>query len=92
MTGNVVNAAVTPGRCAAPPAPQMMAFKPREIAEETYSSSPCGSRWAEMTFASEPMPNSFSASAAAFITGQSESLPIKMPIRGLFEVALMAKV
>jgi hypothetical protein len=29
------------------------------------------------------MPNSASASAAAFIVGQSESLPIKMPTSGL---------
>ena len=82
MTGRVVNAAVTPGRCAAPPAPAMMTFSPRAIAVETYSSSPRGSRWAEMTLASLPMPNSASASAAAFIVGQSESLPIRMPTRG----------
>jgi hypothetical protein len=29
------------------------------------------------------MPNSPSVSAAAFIVGQSESLPIKMPTKGL---------
>ncbi len=83
MTGSVVNAAVTPGRCAAPPAPAMMTRRPRFAAPPAYSSSPCGSRWAEMTLASLAMPNSASASAAAFIVGQSESLPIKMPTSGL---------
>ena len=32
MTGSVVNAAVTPGRCAAPPAPAMMTRRPRPVA------------------------------------------------------------
>jgi two-component system chemotaxis sensor kinase CheA len=32
MTGRMVNAAVTPGRCAAPPAPAMMTRKPRSNA------------------------------------------------------------
>ncbi len=90
MTGRVVNAAVTPARCAAPPAPQMMTFKPRAMAPEAYSSSPCGSRWAEMTLASETMLNSFNASVAAFMTGQSESLPIRMPTRG--ELVLLMNV
>ena len=92
ITGKVVNAAVTPARCAAPPAPQMNTLMPRAGAPETYSSSPCGSRWAEMTLASLPTPNSFSASAAVFIVGQSESLPIKIPTSGLFSVALIAGV
>jgi hypothetical protein len=35
-----------------------------------------------MTLASEAIPNSASKSAAAFMVGQSESLPIKMPTTG----------
>src|SRR5688572_8098376 len=81
MTGNVVNAAVTPGRCAAPPAPQIRTRRPRSRAVLTYCSRSRGVRCAEMTFASDAMPKSCSASAAAFITGQSESLPIKIPTR-----------
>jgi len=38
------------------------------------------------------MPNSFSASAAAFIVGQSESLPIKIPTCGVFVFALIGKI
>jgi hypothetical protein len=41
-----------------------------------------------MTFASLVMPNSFNASAAAFITGQSESLPIRMPTSGGFALLM----
>ena len=36
-----------------------------------------------MTLASDAISNSPSAVAAAFIVGQSESLPIKIPTRGL---------
>ena len=36
MTGKVVNAAVTPGRCAAPPAPQMITFSPRDRAGNVF--------------------------------------------------------
>jgi putative flippase GtrA len=42
-----------------------------------------GSRWAEMTLTSQPMPKAVKTSAAAFITGQSESEPITMPTRVL---------
>ena len=38
MTGRVVNAAVTPGRCAAPPAPAMMTRRPRPAALPAYCS------------------------------------------------------
>jgi len=79
IIGNVVNAAVTPGRCAAPPAPAMMTRSPRPAALLAYCSKSFGVRCAEMTFASVVTPNSASASAAAFIVGQSESLPIKIP-------------
>src|SRR5579875_695141 len=41
-----------------------------------------GIRCAETTSASQETPNSASASAAARITGQSESLPITIPARG----------
>ena len=41
-----------------------------------------GIRWAETTSASKGMPNSARASAAASITGQSESEPITRPTSG----------
>src|SRR5882724_11563455 len=86
MTGNVVNAALTPGKCAAPPAPAMMTHNPRSRAPLTYCSRPCGSRCADITRASQVIPNSLQTSAAAFIVGQSESLPIRMPTSAFEDV------
>src|ERR1019366_6075271 len=83
MTANVVNAAVTPGRCAAPPAAAMMTRRPRSCALPAYCSKSFGVRCAEMTFASLAMPNCAHTSAAAFIVGQSESLPMRIPTKGL---------
>jgi hypothetical protein len=42
-----------------------------------------------MTFASLAMPNCMHTSAAAFIVGQSESLPIRMPTKGLVSLVFM---
>jgi hypothetical protein len=36
-TGSIVIAAAIPGRCAAPPAPAMIALRPRPCAERAYS-------------------------------------------------------
>lgn len=41
-----------------------------------------GVRWAEITRVSQGTPNSAQASAAAFMVGQSESLPMMMPTSG----------
>jgi hypothetical protein len=47
-----------------------------------------------MTLASLATPNSVRTSAAAFIVGQSESLPIRMPTSGRedFELLMRAKL
>src|SRR3569833_3099935 len=79
ITGSGVTDASMPGRWAAPPAPAMITRRPRAAAEAPYSIISCGIRWAETTSASYGTPNSSSASAAAFMTGQSESLPITTP-------------
>src|SRR5690606_37454438 len=48
-TGTAVLAAIIPGRWAAPPAPAMMAFRPRALALAAYSNITSGVRWAETT-------------------------------------------
>src|SRR3990170_7877815 len=48
----------------------------------------CGIRWAETTSASWTTSNSASASAAACITGQSESEPITIPTRAVLDGSL----
>jgi len=49
MTGIVVSAAITPARCAAPPAPAMMTLIPRPAALRAYSEVRAGDRCAEVT-------------------------------------------
>ena len=51
-TGRQVFAALTPARCAAPPAAAMMTSNPRAAAPEAYSKSRSGVRCAEMIWAS----------------------------------------
>src|SRR3984885_8698060 len=78
-TGTVVLAAVIPGRCAAPPAPAMMAFRPRSRAEAAYSNSRSGVRCAEITRTSCAIPKRVNVSAADCIVSQSEDDPIMTP-------------
>ena len=54
-----------PGRCAAPPAPAMMTFRPRPAAVLPYSIMSSGVRCADTTRTSCGTPRSVSASAAA---------------------------
>ena len=72
-----------PGRWAAPPAPAMITRSPRSAAVRPYSIISLGIRCAETTSTSYGTPNSASASAAASITGQSESLPMTTPTSGV---------
>ena len=51
-TGTAVLAASMPGRWAAPPAPAMMARRPREAASSAYENSTSGVRCADTTFTS----------------------------------------
>ena len=88
ITGNIVNDATTPARCAAPPAPAITTRSPRWTAVREYSATSSGVRCALITRASQRMPNSSQASAAFFIVGQSVSLPIRIPTR-IWSVVLM---
>mmetsp|Transcript_8662 Transcript_8662/g.22841 ORF Transcript_8662/g.22841 Transcript_8662/m.22841 type:complete len:255 (-) Transcript_8662:748-1512(-) len=79
ITGRGVIAATIPGRCAAPPAPAMIARKPRCSAVAEYSYRRWGVRWADTMVSSKGTPNSVSTSAAARIVGRSESEPMITP-------------
>ena len=61
MTGSVVCAAITPARCAAPPAPAMITRIPRPAAFRAKSAVRSGERCAEVTSISYAIPNSSSA-------------------------------
>ena len=80
-TGRVVLAAITPARCAAPPAPAIIHTSPRISAFSAYSIAASGVRCADNTRFSYPTPNSSSTSAAFFIVSQSDLLPITIPTR-----------
>ena len=79
MTGNVVMAAVIPGRWAAPPAPAIITFNPLSCAVEAYSYILSGVLWAETMVSSYSIPKESKTFAASLITGKSESLPIISP-------------
>ena len=75
-TGSSVIEAAMPGRWAAPPAPAMMTLNPAAWAPEAKSNRRLGVRWALTTFASQATPRRSRVSAARFIVGQSERLPM----------------
>src|SRR3954447_13452005 len=78
MTGFVVSDAITPGRCAAIPAPAMKTPAPSRSASVTICFVRSGLRCADATFISYATPTSSSAAHACDITSASESLPIMM--------------
>jgi hypothetical protein len=80
--GNVVFDAMTPARCAAPPAPAMMILSPRLCADAAYSSTTSGVRCADMTLASQGISSLRSMSDACFMVSQSDWLPMRMPTSG----------
>src|SRR5450830_1336397 len=82
-TGTMVIAATMPDRWAAPPAPAMMARKPRARALFAYAYISSGMRCAEMTCASYGTPNCFRMATAFCITSQSEDEPMMTPTSGL---------
>src|SRR5258706_9055238 len=79
--GTDVLAAFVPAKCAAPPAPAMMAFRPRSRAVAAYSNSRSGVRWADTTRTSCAMPRESSTPAAACIVSQSDDDPMMIPTR-----------
>ena len=82
MTGSVVCAAITPARCAAPPAPAMITRIPRAAALRAYSAVRSGERCADVTSISYSIPNSSSAFADSRMMSRSESLPITIETLG----------
>ena len=78
-TGSTVFAAAIPGRCAAPPAPAIITFSPRDSADSQYSNNKSGVRCAETTRFSYATFSSSSFSAAWRIVSQSDLLPMMMP-------------
>ena len=81
-TGSGVIAATMPGRCAAPPAPATITFKPLRLALRAYSTSRSGVRCALTIVHSYSILNFSSISQAAFMTGRSLSLPMITPTSG----------
>ena len=83
ITGRIVCAAITPARCAAPPAPAMITLIPRSAAFFAKSALRSGERCADVTSISYAIPNSSSAFAASRMISRSESLPITIETSGL---------
>ena len=71
-TGNGVKAAVTPAKCAAPPAAAITTSKPRSTAPFAQSCSKSGVRCADITLASHGTSNALSWLTQFSITDQSE--------------------
>src|SRR5207302_7529102 len=82
ITGRSVQAATTPGRCAAPPAAAMTILMPRPAAEVAHSMTPRGSRCAERIFTSCWMPKASSCVVQPSISGRSDLLPRMTPTSG----------
>src|SRR5207248_2874464 len=88
ITGSVVSAAITPARCAAPPAPATITRIPRLAALRANSLVRAGERCAEAMSISYAMPKPSSALATSRMTSRSESLPITIATRALFFICL----
>ena len=71
MTGSGVEAAITPGRAAAMPAPAMMTLMPRALAPLAKVSTASGVRWAESAFTSKGISLSSSHLQAFSMMGKS---------------------
>ena len=82
-TGRVVEAAITPGRWAAPPAAAIITFTPRAAAPLANSATCSGVRCALRALISKGICISSRKSAAGFTTGISDTLPIMMLTTGV---------
>src|SRR5690606_28516488 len=89
-TGTVVLDAIMPGRWAAPPAPAMIARRPRPAASPAYSNSASGVRCAETTRTSCAIPSASRRVLACCIVSQSDREPITTPTSGARAVSVMA--
>ena len=92
MTGTRVFAAVMPGKCAAPPAPAMIAASPRLAADAAYSNISSGMRCAETTRTSHGISSSSSVSRALDIVSQSDRLPMMIPTIGALLACAIARL
>ena len=81
-TGTVVLAASIPGRWAAPPAPAMIARRPRSRADSAKANISSGIRWALTTLASWATPKRSRTTTAACIVDQSLAEPIRTATTG----------
>jgi membrane protease YdiL (CAAX protease family) len=81
-TGRSVCDAITPARCAAPPAPAMKTSTPRPSADSIYSRSASGVRCALSTRTSQDTPNPSRVLTACSIVSQSDFDPITILTNG----------
>jgi len=88
-TGSGVMLAVIPGRCAAPPAPPIMTFRPRDFAVLAYSIKRSGVLCADTILHSWGMLSVCKMSCASFIVSQSDWEPMIMPIFGFSSECVM---
>ena len=86
ITGTVVCAAITPGRCAAIPAAAIITFSPLSLAESANFVTSSGVRWADNAFISNGISNSSSSFAAFSTTGRSDVLPMIMLTTGVISL------
>src|ERR1700722_10578039 len=80
-----------PGKCAAPPAPAIIAVNPRCDADAAYSNISSGMRCADTTRTSQGIASSSSVSRAADIVSQSERLPMMIPTIGALPACAIAR-
>ena len=78
ITGSGVEAAITPGRWAAPPAPAIITFMPLSAAPLANSATWSGVLCALRALISKGISMLSKNSAADFITGMSDMLPMMM--------------
>jgi hypothetical protein len=76
ITGSGVSAAMTPGRCAAPPAPAIITMIPLPAAFFPNAAASSGVRCADKALISNGISNSSSNFAAFSMMGRSDVLPI----------------
>ena len=83
MTGSVVYAAITPPRCAALPAAQIITSVPLSFADEANSCASSGVLCALITRTSVSTPSFLRAATAGFTTGKSDFEPIRIATLGI---------
>ena len=80
-------AAITPARCAAPPAPAIRTRRPCPSASFAKRATRSGERCADETCTSKLTSNSCRILVASSMVGRSESLPIRIATSGAWDFA-----